>query len=120
MTEEDIDRATRDARMICNRRKIAAAVASAAATNEVIAQYGSFDAYLRSFDDPKNEIQNQGLDPGVDGREWSPCEASSIGHNHELPRMPFVKGGTETSADIETHRSDYGLHAPLRSGSWTL
>ena len=31
---------------------------SAAATNEVISQFGSFDAYLRSFDDPEKEIQD--------------------------------------------------------------
>ena len=56
MTEEDISRAAQDPRIIRNRRKVEAAVTSAAAANEVVAQYGSFDAYLRSFDLPEKEI----------------------------------------------------------------
>ena len=56
MTEEDISRAAQDPRIIRNRRKVEAAVTSAAAANEVVAQYGSFDAYLRSFDSPEKEI----------------------------------------------------------------
>ena len=58
MTEQDVDRAAHDPRIIRNRRKIEDAVSSAAATNEVIAEYGSFDAYLRSFSDPEQEIQD--------------------------------------------------------------
>jgi 3-methyladenine DNA glycosylase Tag len=56
MTEQDVDRAAQDPRIIRNHRKIEAAVASAAAVNEVVAQHGSFDAYLRSFDSPEKEI----------------------------------------------------------------
>ena len=56
MTEEDISRAAQDPRIIRNRRKVETAVTSAAAANEVVAQYGSFDAYLRSFDSPEKEI----------------------------------------------------------------
>jgi 3-methyladenine DNA glycosylase Tag len=56
MTEQDIDQAMRDPRIIRNHRKIAATVHSAAAANDVIAGYGSFDAYLRSFDSPEKEI----------------------------------------------------------------
>jgi 3-methyladenine DNA glycosylase Tag len=41
-----------------NHRKIHEAVASAAAVNEVIAQHGSFDAYLRSFGSPEEEIDS--------------------------------------------------------------
>ena len=56
MTEEEIDRAEHNAQIIRNRRKIHEAVESAAAVNEVVAQYGSFDAYLRSFGSPEEEI----------------------------------------------------------------
>jgi DNA-3-methyladenine glycosylase I len=56
MTEQDIDQAMQDPRIIRNHRKVAASVASAAAANEVIADYGSMDAYLRSFDSPDKEI----------------------------------------------------------------
>jgi DNA-3-methyladenine glycosylase I len=58
MTVEDIEHAAQDPGIIRNRRKIKAAVASAAVTNEVIAQHGSFDAYMRSFDDPEKEIED--------------------------------------------------------------
>ena len=56
MTEHDIDQAAQDPRIIRNRRKVQEAVTSAAAVNEVIAQYGCLDAYLRSFDSPEKEI----------------------------------------------------------------
>ena len=56
MTEQDISRAEQNARIIRNHRKIEAAVNSAAAVNQVIAQYGSFDAYLRSFGSPEQEL----------------------------------------------------------------
>jgi DNA-3-methyladenine glycosylase I len=56
MTEQDINRALQNTRIIRNHRKVKAAVTSAAAVNEVVAQYGSFDAYLRSFDSPEKEI----------------------------------------------------------------
>ena len=56
MTGQDIDRAAQDPRIIRNHRKIHAAVTSAAAVNEVIAQYGSFDTYLRSFGSPEKAI----------------------------------------------------------------
>lgn len=49
MTDDDVARAAADPRIIRNHRKIQATVASAAAANDVIAQYGSVDAYLRSF-----------------------------------------------------------------------
>jgi hypothetical protein len=39
-------------------------------------------------------------------------------HNHEVTEIPFVKVGTEKSADVETHCNDHGLYAPLRSGGW--
>ncbi len=42
--------------IIRNHRKISEAVESAAVVNEVVAQYGSFDAYLRSFGSPEEEI----------------------------------------------------------------
>jgi 3-methyladenine DNA glycosylase Tag len=48
MTEHDINRAAQDPRIIRNHRKVQAAVTSAA-VDQVIAQYGSLDAYLRSF-----------------------------------------------------------------------
>jgi 3-methyladenine DNA glycosylase Tag len=41
---------------IRNHRKISEAVESAAVVNEVVAQYGSFDAYPRSFGSPEEEI----------------------------------------------------------------
>lgn len=56
MTDQDISRAAQDPRIIRNHRKLQDAVISAAAANQVIAQYGSFDAYLRSFDSPEKEI----------------------------------------------------------------
>jgi DNA-3-methyladenine glycosylase I len=43
MTEQDISRAAQDPRIIRNHQKVQAAVTSAAAVNEVVAQYGSFD-----------------------------------------------------------------------------
>ena len=54
MTERDIDQAAQNPRTIRNRRKVHASVTSAA-VNEVIAQYGCLDAYLRSFDSPEKE-----------------------------------------------------------------
>jgi 3-methyladenine DNA glycosylase Tag len=56
MNGEDISRAAQDPRIIRNHRKIGDTVNSAAAANEVIAEYGSFDAYLRSFGSPEEEI----------------------------------------------------------------
>jgi DNA-3-methyladenine glycosylase I len=56
MTERDIDQAAQNPRIIRNRRKISEAVESAAAANEVIAEHGSFDAFLRSFGSPEEEI----------------------------------------------------------------
>ena len=56
MTEHDIDQAAQNPRIIRNRRKVQEAVTSAAAVNQVIAQYGCLDAYLRSFDSPEKEI----------------------------------------------------------------
>ena len=56
MTEEEIDRAEHNTQIIRNHRKIHEAVESAAAVNEVVAQHGSFDAYLRSFGSPAEEI----------------------------------------------------------------
>jgi 3-methyladenine DNA glycosylase Tag len=56
MTDDDVARAAQDPRIIRNHRKVAAAVASAAAVNEVVAQYGSFDAYARSLSSPEEEI----------------------------------------------------------------
>ena len=56
MTEDDISRAAQDPRIIRNHRKVQDAVASAAAFDEVVSQRGSFDAYLRSFDSPEEEI----------------------------------------------------------------
>jgi hypothetical protein len=38
-------------------------------------------------------------------------------HNHEVTEIPFVKVGTEKSADIEARCNDHGLH-PLRPGRW--
>jgi hypothetical protein len=35
-------------------------------------------------------------------------------HNHEVTEIPFVKVGTEKSADIEAHCNDHGL--PMRPG----
>lgn len=58
MSQKDIDRAVSNPAIIRNRRKIEDAVASAAAAKEVIDEYGSFDAYMRSFDDPGAEIQD--------------------------------------------------------------
>jgi 3-methyladenine DNA glycosylase Tag len=58
MTEADIDRVARDPRIIRNHRKISEAVESAAAVNEVVAKHGSFDAYLRSFGSPEEEIED--------------------------------------------------------------
>ena len=63
MSEQDINRALQNTRIIRNHRKVKAAVTSAAATNEVVAQYGSFDAYLRSFDSPEKEIADLGSAP---------------------------------------------------------
>ena len=56
MTEHDIGQTAQNPQIIRNRRKVQEAVTSAAAVNEVIAQYGSLDAYLRSFDSPEKEI----------------------------------------------------------------
>ena len=56
MTERAIDQAAQNPRIIRNRRKISEAVESAAAANEVIAEHGSFDAFLRSFGSPEDEI----------------------------------------------------------------
>ena len=58
MTPEEIDRAEHDPTIIRNHRKIREAVESAVAVNEVVAQYGSFDAYLRSFGSPEEEIDD--------------------------------------------------------------
>ena len=52
MTDNDLEHAAQDPGIVRNRRKIKAAVASAATTN-------SFDAYLRSFEDPKKRIQDR-------------------------------------------------------------
>ena len=56
MTERDIDRAAQNPDVIRNRRKISESVESAAVANDVIAQHGSFDAFLRSFGSPEEEI----------------------------------------------------------------
>jgi 3-methyladenine DNA glycosylase Tag len=56
MNGQDSSRAAQDPRIVRNHRKIGDAVNSAAAVNEVVAQYGSFDAYLRSFGSPEEEI----------------------------------------------------------------
>jgi 3-methyladenine DNA glycosylase Tag len=56
MTERDIDRAAQNPHVIRNRRKISESVESAAAANEVIAEHRSFDAFLRSFGSPEEEI----------------------------------------------------------------
>jgi DNA-3-methyladenine glycosylase I len=56
MTEQDINRAAQNPQIIRNHRKITEAVESAAIVNDVVAQYGSFDAYLRSFGSPEEEI----------------------------------------------------------------
>jgi 3-methyladenine DNA glycosylase Tag len=58
MTERDIDQAAQNPRIIRNRRKISESVESAAAVNEVVAQHGSFDAFLRSFGSPEEEIDD--------------------------------------------------------------
>lgn len=58
MTEQDIDRAMHDPRIIRNHRKIEATVNSAAAATDVIERYGSLDAYLRSFDSPETELDD--------------------------------------------------------------
>ena len=58
MTERDIDRAAQNPHIIRNRRKISEAVESAAAASEIIAQHGSFDAFLRSFGSPEDEIDD--------------------------------------------------------------
>ena len=58
MTEQDVDRAARDTRIIRHHRKIGAAVECAALVNELIAEHGSFDAYLRSFASPEEEIDD--------------------------------------------------------------
>ncbi len=58
MTEQDIDRAARDPRIIRNHRKIGDAVECAAIVNQLSTQYGSFDAYLRSFGSPDEEIDD--------------------------------------------------------------
>ena len=58
MSDQEITQAEENPRIIRNHRKIEATVASAAAANDVIAQYGSFDAYLRSFDSPEKEIDD--------------------------------------------------------------
>ena len=66
MTERAIDQAAQDPRIIRNRRKISEAVESAAAANEVIAEHGSFDAFLRSFGSPEDEIVDlRGRFPGL-------------------------------------------------------
>jgi 3-methyladenine DNA glycosylase Tag len=66
MTERDIDRAAQNPGIIRNRRKISEAVESAAAANEVIAEHGSFDEFLRSFDSPEEEIDDlRGRFPGL-------------------------------------------------------
>ena len=57
MTERDIDQAAQNPRIIRNRRKISESVESAA-VNEVVAQHGSFDAFLRSFGSPEEEIDD--------------------------------------------------------------
>jgi|HubBroStandDraft_2_1064218.scaffolds.fasta_scaffold233404_2 3-methyladenine DNA glycosylase Tag len=56
MTERDVDRAARDPRIVRHHRKIGAAVECAALVNELIAEHGSFDAYLRSFGSAEDEI----------------------------------------------------------------
>jgi len=51
MTERDIDRVAQDPRVIRNRRKISESV-------ECAAEHGSFDAFLRSFGSPEEEIDD--------------------------------------------------------------
>jgi DNA-3-methyladenine glycosylase I len=51
MGDAEIDRLTRDTRVIRNRRKIAAIVANANRILELEHEYGSFRKYLRSHDD---------------------------------------------------------------------
>jgi DNA-3-methyladenine glycosylase I len=58
MTEQDVDRAAQDARIIRHHRKIGAAVECAAIVNDLIAQHGSLDVYLRSFGSPEEEIDD--------------------------------------------------------------
>jgi 3-methyladenine DNA glycosylase Tag len=58
MTERDVERAARDTRIIRHHRKIGDAVECAALVNELIAEHGSLDAYLRSFDSPEEEIDD--------------------------------------------------------------
>jgi 3-methyladenine DNA glycosylase Tag len=58
MTDQDVSRAAGDPRIIRNHRKIADAVEGAAIVTELVAQYGSFDAYLRSFGSPEEEIDD--------------------------------------------------------------
>jgi DNA-3-methyladenine glycosylase I len=72
MTEQDVNRAARDTRIIRNHRKIDAAVECAAIVTELIAQHDSVDAYLRSFGSPEEEIQDlQRRFPGLgDFSSW--------------------------------------------------
>jgi DNA-3-methyladenine glycosylase I len=58
MTGQDVNRAAADPRIIRNHRKIGDAVECAAIVNELIARYGSLDAYLRSFGSPEAEIDD--------------------------------------------------------------
>jgi DNA-3-methyladenine glycosylase I len=56
MTDQDADQAAQNPNIICNHRKIKAAVVSAAAVNEVVRSYGSLDVYLQSLDSPEEEL----------------------------------------------------------------
>lgn len=58
MTERDVERAAQDRRIIRHRRKIGDAVECAAIVTELSAEHGSFDAYLRSFGSPEEEIDD--------------------------------------------------------------
>jgi 3-methyladenine DNA glycosylase Tag len=49
--ERDVDRLLRDEGIVRNGRKIAATIANARQVQQIIAEHGSFHAYLRSMDD---------------------------------------------------------------------
>lgn len=49
--ERDVDRLLADARIVRNGRKIEATIKNARAMQEVKAEHGSFEAYLRSMDE---------------------------------------------------------------------
>ena len=104
MTEQDINRAAQNPQIIRNHRKITEAVESAAVVNEVVARYGSFDAYLRSFGSPDEEI-SQPTAPLPGPRRLLGVVVHAVGRP-AYPADPLIGTQPQPEGDLATLKGE--------------